>query len=183
MASLLAAGGTVSARARAAANATPPRPRRKRPPLGVWVMVGVPLVLLAVLLWQVGSAVMRSDIVGRTAVAASRATLEEDPAGARIDLVLVDRFGNDVAANADLTISLREPDGALWQTSRSLSSADFAALAGHGLLGGRLGYALVVPTADWARVPRRGGAATVVVTVHSRDGGQTFSTVSEERFP
>jgi hypothetical protein len=183
MASLLAAGGTVSARARAAASTAPRRSRRNSRAVGVWVLIGLPLVLVAVLLWQVGSAVMRSDIVVRNAVAVSRATLEEDPAGSRIELVLVDRFGNDVAANADVTISLREPDGAVWLTSRSLSTGDFTSLTGRGLLSGRLGYALVVPAADWARTPRRGGAATVMITVHPRDGGETFSTVSEERFP
>ena len=50
------------------------------------------------------------------------------------------------------------------------------------LLAGRVGYAVVIPATDWLRTPRRGGAATVSVSVQPTDG-VPFSTVAEERFP
>jgi hypothetical protein len=49
-------------------------------------------------------------------------------------------------------------------------------------MAGRLGYAVVIPASDWLRAPRRGGAATVTITVTPTDG-TPFSTVAEERFP
>jgi hypothetical protein len=138
------------------------------------------LVLLVV--WQVGSSMLRTEIAVRDAVAVSRVSLEADPLGSRIDFVLVDRIGQDTTVNGDLNIRLREPDGTLWQTVRKVTASDFVLLPGGGLLAGRLGYSVVIPPSDWVRAPRRGGSATVSVSVVPSDGA-TFSTVAEERFP
>jgi hypothetical protein len=51
-----------------------------------------------------------------------------------------------------------------------------------GLLAGRTGYSVVIPASDWLRAPRRGGSATVSVSIQPTDG-TPFSTVAEERFP
>jgi hypothetical protein len=110
-------------------------------------------------------------------------TLESDPQGARVAFVVVDRAGSDTTVNGDLTVKVREPDGTVWQSNRTISANDFITLSGGGLLNGRLGYSVVVPAADWMRAPRRGGAATVTIIVQPNDGGEAFSTVSEERFP
>ena len=163
-------------RSRSAAEA--PRPRS----IGTWVIIGVPAVLLLITLWQVGSGLLRTEIAVHDPVAVSRISLEPDPNGVRVDLVLVDRSGVDTTLAGDLHVRLREPDGAVWQTTRSVTADDFTRLPSGGLLAGRLGYSLVVPGSDWARAPRRGGAATVTVTVQPRDG-TPFSSVADERFP
>jgi hypothetical protein len=146
------------------------------------VIIGVPVVLLLLFVWQVGSSMLRTEIAIRDAVAVSRVSLEADPLGSRIDFVLVDRVGQDTTVSGDLNIKLREPDGTLWQTTRRVSASDFAVLPGGGLLSGRLGYSVVIPPSDWLRAPRRGGSATVSVSVVPADGAP-FSTVAEERFP
>jgi hypothetical protein len=146
------------------------------------VIIGVPVVLLLLFVWQVGSSILRTEIAIRDAVAVSRVSLEADPLGSRIDFVLVDRVGQDTTVSGDLNIKLREPDGTLWQTTRRVSASDFAVLPGGGLLSGRLGYSVVIPPSDWLRAPRRGGSATVSVSVVPADGAP-FSTVAEERFP
>jgi hypothetical protein len=145
-------------------------------------MIGIPVLLLLTFVWQIGSNLMHTEITIREAVSVSRVTLEADPRGARIDLVLGDRVGQETTVNGDLTIKLREPDGTIWQTTRTVTAADFAPLQGSGLLNGRLGYAVVIPANDWVRAPRRGGAATVSVHVVRTDG-VAFSTVAEERYP
>jgi hypothetical protein len=146
------------------------------------VIIGVPVVLLLLFVWQVGSSMLRTEIAIRDAVAVSRVSLEADPLGSRIDFVLVDRVGQDTTVSGDLNIKLREPDGTLWQTTRRVSASDFAVLPGGGLLSGRLGYSVVIPPSDWLRAPRRGGSASVSVSVVPADG-VPFSTVAEERFP
>jgi hypothetical protein len=146
------------------------------------VIIGVPVVLLLLFVWQVGSSMLRTEIAIRDAVAVSRVSLEADPLGSRIDFVLVDRVGQDTTVSGDLNIKLREPDGTLWQTTRRVSASDFAVLPGGGLLSGRLGYSVVIPPSDWLRAPRRGGSASVSVSVVPADGAP-FSTVAEERFP
>lgn len=156
--------------------------RKPRIPAGVLVMIGVPVLLVLTLAWQFGSSMLHNEIAVRDAVAVSRVSLEGDPAGSRIDLVLVDRVGQDTAVSGNLSIKLREPDGTLWQTTRAVSSGDFTQISDGGLLNGRMGYSVVVPATDWLRAPRRGGAATVTVTVEPNNGA-TFSTVAEERFP
>jgi hypothetical protein len=145
-------------------------------------MIGIPVLLVLTFVWQVGSNLMHTEITIREAVSVSRVTLEADPRGARIDLVLGDRVGQETTVNGELTIKLREPDGTIWQTTRTVTAADFSPLQGGGLLNGRLGYAVVIPAVDWVRAPRRGGAATVSVNVQRTDG-VAFSTVAEERFP
>jgi hypothetical protein len=145
-------------------------------------MIGIPVLLVLTFVWQVGSNLMHTEIAIREAVSVSRVTLEADPRGARIDLVLGDRVGQETTVNGELTIKLREPDGTIWQTTRTVTAADFSRLQGGGLLNGRLGYAVVIPSVDWVRAPRRGGAATVTVNVQRTDG-VAFSTVAEERYP
>ena len=154
-------------------------PRR---PIGAWVLIGVPALLVVLFVWQVASTVLRTEVVVRGAVAISRVSLEPDPQGARVDLVIVDRVGAETTMAGSVAVQVREPDGGVWQATRTISSADFKDLPAGGLLAGRLGYSVVVPAADWMRAPRRGGAATVSVSVHPTDGA-AFATMAEERFP
>ena len=159
-----------------------PEPVRKsRRPVGTYVIVGVPILLLLLFVYQVGSGLVHNEMAIRDAVAVSRVSLEADQAGSRVHLVLVDRAGQDTTVTGELEIKLREPDGTVWQTTRSVSTADFVPLP-TGLLAGRTGYSAVVPATDWLRAPRRGGTSTVSVTV-TRADGVLFSTVAEERFP
>jgi hypothetical protein len=109
-------------------------------------------------------------------------SLEPDPLGSRIDFAVVDRVGQETTVNGNLTIKLREPEGTVWQSTRSITAANFVILPEGGLLAGRTGYSVVVPTSDWLRAPRRGGAATVSVSITPTERA-TFSTVAEERFP
>ena len=148
-----------------------------------WVMIGVPVLLGLLFVWQLVSPLLRTEITLHTPVAVSRVSLAPDAQGSRVDMVIVDRSGSETTVNGDITIKVREPDGAVWQTTRTVSSADFAAVPGSGLLNGRQGYSIVVPAADWMRAPRHGGAATVTVTVQPNDGSTAFSYISEERFP
>ena len=149
---------------------------------GVLVMIGVPVLLVLTLAWQFGSNMLHNEIAVRDAVAVSSVSLEADPVGSRIDLVLVDRVGQDTSMSGNLTVKLREPDGTLWQTTRAVSNGDFIPISDGGLLNGRTGYTVMVPATDWLRAPRRGGAATVTVTVEPNNG-VAFSTVIEQRFP
>jgi hypothetical protein len=148
----------------------------------MWVLIGVPLFLLAVFAWQVTGSLWHTDVVIRGAVAVARASLETDPAGSRVDFVVVDRIGQDTTVDGTLNVKVRDPDGGMWQTTRSVTAADFARLPGGGLLAGRLGYSVVVPSTDWLRAPRRGGSAMVTVSVQPAYGA-AFSSVDEERFP
>ena len=163
-----------------AASGRASKPRRS---LGGWVIIGVPVLLGAFFIWQLVAPFLRSEIIVHTPVAVSRVSLEPDTQGARIDMVIVDRTGSETTVNGDLTVKLREPDGAVWQTTRPVASGDFVMLSTGGLLNGRLGYSMRVPANDWVRAPRHGGAATVTVSVQPADGSEPFSTISEERFP
>ena len=102
-----------------------------------WVIIGVPVLLALTLAWQIGSSLLRSEIALRDPVAVSRVSLEPDPLGSRIDFVVVDRSGQETTVNGDMTIKLREPDGTVWQTARTVTAADFGPLSGGGLLTGR----------------------------------------------
>jgi hypothetical protein len=166
-------------KSRAASSRTPQRSRS----FGAWVIIGVPVLLGVFFLWQLLSPLLRTEIITRSPVAVSRVSLESDPQGSRVDFVIVDRSGSDTTVNGAVTVKVREPDGTLWQTTRGVSGGDFTALPMGSLLGGRTGYSVVVPAVDWARAPRRGGAATITVTVQPGDGAEPFSTVAEERFP
>jgi hypothetical protein len=146
-------------------------------------MFGVPILLVLVFAWQVGSNLIKTEIIVRTAVAVSRVTLESDPAGARVDFVVVDRIGADTTMAGDLTVRVREPDGTVWRTTRAILPGEFVTLPSTSLLRGRKGYSVLVPSSDWARAPRRGGSASVSVSVQPTDGTEPVGTVSEERFP
>jgi hypothetical protein len=156
--------------------------RRSRHSVGTWVLIGVPTLLLTLFGWQVGASLLHTDLVVRDAVGVARASLEADPAGSRIDLVVVDRIGKETTVNGELTVRLREPDGAVWQTTRTVRAVDFVPLPVGGLLAGRVGLSVVVPSTDWLRVPRRGGAASISVAIQPLEGA-AFSTSSQERFP
>jgi len=157
-----------------------PEPRRRS--FGTWVIIGIPVLLALVFAWPFASNLLRTESVGRSAVSISRVSLEADPLGSRIDLVLVDRVGRDTTVAGGMNIKLREPDGTVWQTTRGVTPADFMPIQAGALLSGRVGYSVVIPTTDWLRSPRRGGSATVSVSVVPTDG-LAFSTVAEERFP
>ena len=156
--------------------------RRARRSAGTWVMIGVPILLVAMFAWQIVSPMLRTEIAVRDAVGFSRVSLEADPAGSRIDFAVVDRVGQETTVSGDVIIKLREPDGTVWQTTRSVTASDFRLLPNGGLLAGRTGYSVVIPSSDWLRAPRRGGSATVSLSIQPTDG-TPFSTVAEERFP
>jgi hypothetical protein len=160
-------------------NSTPRSPRS----LGSLVLIGVPTLLGLLFAWQLTQSLVRSDVVIRGAVAVSRVALEADPNGTRVEMVLVDRAGSETTVNADVNIKVREPDGSVWQVTRTVGGSDFKTLPAGGLLSGRLGYTVLIPSTDWVRAPRRGGAASVSVTVQPSDGSSAFSTMAEERFP
>jgi hypothetical protein len=158
----------------------PSRPARS---VGSLVLIGVPMLLGLLFVWQLTQGLMRPEVVARGAVAVSRVALESDPNGTRLEMVLVDRLGAETTVNADVTVKVREPDGSVWQATRTIGSSNFAALPAGGLLSGRLGYSVLIPSTDWVRAPRRGGAASVSITVQPSDGSAAFSTMAEERFP
>jgi len=169
---------TSSGRTTAAA----PRRRASRP-LGTWVMLGVPLALVLLFVWQIVAPLLKTEIQVREPVSISRISLESDPTGARVDFVVVDRAGQETTVNGDLTVKVREPDGAVWQTSRTIAGSDFSALPSGGLLAGRVGYSIVVATSDWARPPRHAGSATVTLNIQPASSETPLSSVAEERFP
>jgi hypothetical protein len=156
--------------------------KRMRRSLGTWVIFGVPLLLVALFAWRVGSSALHTEVASHDAVGVSRVSLEADPLGSRIDMVLVDRVGQQTTVNGNINIQLREPDGTVWQSTRTISATDFVPLREGGLLAGRVGYSVVIPTSDWVRAPRRGGAASISVDISPTDG-TPFTTVAEERFP
>jgi hypothetical protein len=156
--------------------------RKARRSVGTWAMIGVPILLAALFVWQIISPLLRTDVTVRDAVGFSRVSLEADAVGSRIDFAVVDRVGQETTVSGDVNIKLREPDGTVWQTTRSVTAADFRTLPDGGLLAGRTGYSVVIPASDWLRAPRRGGSATVTLSVQPTDG-TAFSTVAEERFP
>jgi hypothetical protein len=172
------------AAASARPRATPPTPIvSKRRPSAKWALFAIAAILAATFVWQIVSPMLRSEVAIREAVAVGRVSLEADPAGSRVDFVLVDRVGQQTTVDGTVNVKLREPDGAVWQIARNLTAADFQPLPDGSLLAGRNGYSVVIPASDWARAPRRGGSATVTVSVAPSGEGPTFSTVAEERFP
>jgi hypothetical protein len=156
----------------------------KRRSFAGWVLIGVPALLGLLFIWQIASGYMHAETIDHAPVAIATVRLEADPAGTRVDVVLVDRQGADASAAGDVSIKLREPDGAVWQSTRAVSPEEFAPLpAGH-LSAGRVGYSLLVPAADWVRAPRRGGSASVSVSFQPRDDGAApITRQAEERFP
>src|SRR5205823_5402309 len=124
----------------------PRRPHKRS--LGTWVIIGVPALLALLFVWQVGSNLVHTDLVVRSAVSISRVSLEADPLGSRIDLVLVDRVGQETTLTGTVAIQLREPNGTVWQTTRAVTPDDFVPLTTGGLLAGRVGYAVVIPATD-----------------------------------
>jgi hypothetical protein len=147
------------------------------------VLIGLPVLLVGALVWQLASSFIHTDIIVRQAVAVGKVSLESDPAGSRVDFVLVDRVGQETTVDGTINVKLREPDGTLWQTSRQVTASAFQQLPDGGLLGGRTGYSVIIPASDWVRAPRRGGSATVSISVQPSGEGASFSTVAEERFP
>src|SRR5690242_15883279 len=99
------------------AAANPPRPRiattssapKGRFSAGMLVIIGIPVLLAIAVLWQLFAGMVHTEVAVRDAVAVSRVSLESDPVGTRIDLVLVDRVGQDTTVNGNLNIKLREP--------------------------------------------------------------------------
>lgn len=156
--------------------------KKVRRSAGTWVIIGVPMLLVTLFVWQLVSPMLRAEVAVRDAVGFSRVSLEADPAGSRIDFAVVDRVGQETTVSGQVDVTLREPDGTVWQTTRSVTPANFVTLPEGGLLAGRTGYSVVIPAKDWLRAPRRGGSATVSIIVQPTDGAR-FSTVAEERFP
>ena len=156
---------------------------RKRRSTGTYVLLAIPLLLAGAFLWQIGSGLFHTQVVARQPVAVGQVALEPDPTGTRVDVVLVDRVGQDTTLDGSLNVSVREPDGAVWQTSRSVTNADFETLPSDSIMAGRTGYTLVVSAGDWAHLPRRGGLATVSVRATPGDGSAVFSTQTQQLFP
>lgn len=155
---------------------------RRRPTAATLVIIGLPVLLALTFVWQIGSSLLRTDTSAHDAVAVSSLTLKVDPLGSRIDLVLADRGGHDTTTSGDITIRLREPDGTVWQNTRHVATSDFTPLSSDGQAATRMGYTVIVPATDWLRAPRRGGQASVSVTVQPTSGGP-FSGTAEQRFP
>jgi hypothetical protein len=147
------------------------------------VLIAIPLVMAAALAWQVASTVFHTEVVVRQAVSVGQVTLEAEPTGTRLDLVMVDRIGKETTFTGNFDVSLRDPDGAVWQTSRSVAASDFQPLPDSSLMAGRNGYTLLVPSRDWARPPRRGGLATVSITATPNDDGPQVTSQTQQRFP
>jgi hypothetical protein len=150
---------------------------------GMYVVIAIPVVLALAFIWQVAASVFHTEAIVREAVSVGQVSVQPDPAGTRIDLVLVDRYGQDTTFTGRLDVSLREPDGALWKTSRSVTADDFQPLPDDSLMAGRAGYVVVVSARDWARPPRHGGLATISISATPSGDGQVFSTQSQQRFP
>jgi hypothetical protein len=150
---------------------------------GMYVVIAIPVVLALAFVWQVAASMFHTEAVVRQAVSVGQVSLQPDSSGTRIDLVLVDRYGQDTTFSGTLDVSLREPDGALWKTSRNVSAEDFQALPDDSLMAGRAGYSVMVNAKDWARPPRHGGLATVSIGATPSGDGQAFSTQSQQRFP
>ncbi len=156
--------------------------RRQRPP-GMYVVIAIPIVLALTFAWQVGSSLLHTEVLVRQAVAVGQLTLEPDAAGTRVDIVLVDKVGQETTASGSVKLSLKEPDGSVWQTTRTISDSDFHPLPDGSLLAGRNGLSVVIPASDWARPPRRGGLAVVSITVTMDDDSPPFGTVISQIFP
>jgi hypothetical protein len=174
---------SASTRPRSPAPITNIGPSSNRRSKGTYVLIAVPVVLALTFVWQVASSAFHTQAVVREAVGVGQVSLEADPAGTRIDMVLVDRFGQETTLDGTLDVMLREPDGAVWRTSRNVSSGDFQPLPDDSLMAGRVGYAVTVNAGDWARPPRRGGLATVSVNAKPNDDSPAFSTQSQQLFP
>src|ERR1700694_3820607 len=114
--------------------------KRARRSTGTWVIIGVPVLLGLLFVWQIASTMLHTEIIVRSPVAISRVSLESDPLGSRIDLVLVDRIGQDTSFTGTMNIKLREPDGTVWQSNRGITAAEFVPIQTGGLLAGRMGY-------------------------------------------
>src|SRR5207244_8983791 len=97
--------------------------RKVRRSAGTWVMIGVPILLVAMFAWQIISPMLRTEIAVRDAVGFSRVSLEADQAGSRIDFAVVDRVGQETTVSGDVSVKLREPDGTVWQTTHSPTPA------------------------------------------------------------
>ncbi|MBV8716480.1 MAG: hypothetical protein JO020_22210 [Chloroflexi bacterium] len=150
---------------------------------GTYFLIAIPVLLALTFVWQLASSTFHTEAVVRAAVAVGKVSLEPDPSGTRIDMVLVDRFGQETTFNGTLDVSLREPDGALWKTTRNVSAGDFQPLPEDSLMAGRVGYTITINAGDWARPPRRGGLATVSISATPSGDTPSFSTQSQQQFP
>lgn len=162
---------------------TPVQSTSKGRSRGTYVLIAIPLVLAATFIWQVAAGMFHTDVVVRRPVAVGQVSLEPEVAGTRVDMVLVDRVGQDTTFSGTLDVGLRDPDGAQWKISRSVSASDFQPLPDDSLMAGRSGYSILVSANDWARPPRRGGLATVSINATPSGDGPTFSTQTQQLFP
>lgn len=156
------------------------RQTRDRRPWAIGGAVGVAALALLALIFL--PSFLSGNVGPSDPVAVTRVVLEADPAGTAVLVVLGDRTGTDVSLNGDLSIELREPDGAKYDVTRTLDASSFENLPQGSVLRGRLGYRFVVPPAAWSRPPRRGGQVFVQVTVAPR-GADRFSYTGTDTFP
>ncbi len=105
---------------------TPPEPITTRRTAGTWVIIGVPVLLLMLCVWQVGSGMLRTEIAIRDAVAVSRVSLEADPAGSRIDFVLV-----ELELSPGQNAQRGQAGGQVTEHSRSLGGRFVEAMVHH----------------------------------------------------
>src|SRR5438067_3838930 len=169
----------ATTRARPASPGLPVSPTFNKPrrPMGTYLLIGIPALLLVTFLWQVASSTFHTEVAVRQATSVGQVTLESDPAGSRVDFVLVDRVGQETTFSGDVLLKVREPDGTYWQTRRTVSATDFQPLPDGSYLAGRSGLSIVIPGSDWAGAPRRGGSSSVSIDVTPDDGSRGFSTV------
>src|SRR5919205_128837 len=69
----------------------------RRRSLAGWVLIGVPSLLGLLFVWQIASGFVHTETVDHAPSAISSVRLEPDPAGVRVDVVLVDRQGAETA--------------------------------------------------------------------------------------
>lgn len=159
------------------------RRARRRPIQRSWIVGGVVAALVLVVL---GIALLPGLTDGNPQidepVAVARVTLEPDPDGTAVVMVLHDRAGRDVPMTGELGIELREPDGARWESSRMVTLSDFRPLPTGSLLQGRVGYRIVVPPQAWSRPPRRGGQVSIQLKVAPRNAA-AFRHQGTDIFP
>jgi hypothetical protein len=143
---------------------------------------GLGTLLVLAVLWQFVAPMLLRPPQTTVPTAITVASLDHVDDATGISIVLGDQNARDIAIRGELVVELRTADGSQWRTVRNVTERDFAPLPSSSLFAGRLGYWLTVPNSDWARPPRRGALASVVVSA-TPQGRATISTSTPTVFP
>jgi len=160
------------------------RERRRRNIIIGSAVGGLAVVLLGLYLYFFTQLIKGAVGPSTQPQSVSRAVLEALPndRGTGLFFVLIDASGQDAAFRGSLSVSLREPDGAVYHTTRSVTPQDFRILPSGSLLEGRLGYEVDIPPSAWSTPPRRGNPALIVLGIAPVDG-PPISYTGNEIFP